>query len=106
MTWLMCTLTMVAAMLGLAALYAIWGGYVLTCLWGWFVVPTFALPPLTLAQAIGVSLIVGYLTNQYTPKQYKQENDIKLDDVGRAAGYAIFPHAFALLAGLLVKQWM
>lgn len=63
MTWLMCTLTMVAAMLGLAALYAIWGGYVLTCLWGWFVVPTFALPPLTLAQAIGVSLIVGYLTN-------------------------------------------
>ncbi len=96
-------LTMIAAMLGLAAIDAIWSGYVLTCLWGWFVVPTFALPPLTLAQAIGVSLIVGYLTNQYDPKQ---ENDIKLDDVGRAVDHVIFPPAFALLAGLLVKQWM
>lgn len=97
-------LTMIAAMLGLAAIDAIWSGYVLTCLWGWFVVPTFALPPLTLAQAIGVSLIVGYLTHQYLPKQDKQENGIKLDDIERAVDHVIFPPAFALLAGLLVKQ--
>ena len=103
------TLTMIAEMLGLAVIDAIWSGYVLTCLWGWFVVPTFALPPLTLAQAIGVSLIVGYLTNKYLPKQDNQENGIKLDDlddIERAVDHVIFPPAFALLAGLLVKQWM
>lgn len=36
-------------------------GYVLSVLWGWFIVPTFGLPLLTIPVAIGVMLVVAYL---------------------------------------------
>lgn len=35
---------------------------VLTYLWGWFVVPTFHLPPLSFPLAIGLRLTLGFLT--------------------------------------------
>lgn len=53
-------------LMGLSALSVIGGGYVLTVLWAWFVVPTFALPQITLAAAIGLAIVVGYMTHQYT----------------------------------------
>jgi len=40
---------------------AIARGFVLTYLWAWFVVP-FGAPAIGVAWAIGISLIVGYLT--------------------------------------------
>ena len=40
-------------------------GLALKMLWGWFMVPTFGLPTLSLAQAIGVGIMVGFLTHQY-----------------------------------------
>lgn len=43
----------------------IWSGYVLMLLWGWFVVPLFALPALGLINAIGIMTIVGLTTKQY-----------------------------------------
>ena len=48
-------------------LSAIWKGYVLSVIWGWFAVPTFGLPPLSLVPAIGISYIIGFLTCQYNP---------------------------------------
>ena len=39
-------------------------GWVLTILWGWFIVPTFRQPQLGIAPALGVALIVRYLTRQ------------------------------------------
>ncbi len=35
-------------------------GWVLSILWGWFVSPIFNLPTLSLIEAIGISLVVGY----------------------------------------------
>ena len=46
----------------------IWHGWVLTILWTWFCVPVFNLPQLSLGPAIGVSLLVGYLTHQQLPR--------------------------------------
>lgn len=43
-------------------------GFTLSVLWGWFAVPILHLPPLTLAQAIGVMLVAGYLTHQMPSK--------------------------------------
>ena len=40
-------------------------GWVLTILWGWFIVPTFGLRPLGFIPALGVALVVGYLTRQF-----------------------------------------
>ena len=38
-------------------------GYVLSILWGWFIVPQFGLPALSLASAVGVSLVTGYMSS-------------------------------------------
>ena len=37
-------------------------GCVLTILWGWFFIPTFGLPPISIAQAMGIGLVINYLT--------------------------------------------
>ena len=39
-------------------------GYVLSTLWAWFIASTFGLPLLTIPVAIGVMLVVSYLTKQ------------------------------------------
>lgn len=42
-----------------------WRGWVLTKLWAWFIVGAFGADPLRLVDAIGISLVVGYLTTDY-----------------------------------------
>lgn len=57
------------------ALYAVLGGLVLSVLWGWFIVPVFSLPALTVCQSIGVSSVAGWLT--YRPRSKEEEEKIK-----------------------------
>ncbi len=38
-------------------------GFVLTVLWGWFAVPVFGLPPLGIAPALGLAVLLNYLLN-------------------------------------------
>ncbi len=47
------------------AIGAIVNGYVFSILWGWFVVPVFHVPELGVATAIGLSMVVTYLTAHY-----------------------------------------
>lgn len=54
-----CLLFLISLPLG-----ALWAGYVLSILWGWFIVPTFEARPLAVLPAIGVAMVVGYLTKQ------------------------------------------
>jgi hypothetical protein len=100
----MIELTILAATLGLIAVGAIWNGYVLTILWGWFIAPTFGLPALSLATAIGLALVVSYLTHQYLPK-CAEEGDT-WDKLGRAFWHMLMRPAFSLLIGWVVKQWV
>lgn len=59
---------MIATLIGLPivlayiAIGAIWEGYALTILWGWFIVPAFGLPQLSIPFAMGVALVVGLMT--------------------------------------------
>lgn len=59
-------------------LSSILNGYVLSVLWGWFMVPIFHLPSLSLAQAIGVSIVVGMLTRKTAANGNKDEDMKKL----------------------------
>lgn len=43
-----------------------WYGYVLHLLWAWFIVPAFGLPAVSIPVAIGLSLVVGFMTKSYT----------------------------------------
>ena len=63
-----------AALIGaVIAVGAILNGFVLTILWGWFIVPTFHLSPLSIPAAIGIAMVTGYLTHQYAPDVEEKE---------------------------------
>ncbi len=36
-------------------------GWVLSILWGWFIVPVFGLPGLSIVQSIGIAMTIGFL---------------------------------------------
>ena len=40
----------------------IFGGYTLATLWSWFITPKFGLPPLSIAEAVGIMLVAGFAT--------------------------------------------
>lgn len=96
----MVELAAVFAIFGLLALGYVLNGYALTVLWTWFVVPTFGAPALGLAQAIGLAVVVSYLTHQYSAKSDKKT------DWSETAAFIIVKPAFALLVGWIVKQRM
>lgn len=59
----------ILSILGIPALMflsALFDGWALSILWKWFVVNTFNIQSITIAQAIGLSLIVGYMTRDYS----------------------------------------
>lgn len=83
----------------LIAASAVWRGYVLSILWGWFMVPAFGLPALTVPLAIGLSLVVGFLTAH----RLKKDKDFEW---GWAIGNMIFAPAMVLLIGWIVTRFM
>jgi hypothetical protein len=85
-------------------LNAVLEGWVLTTLWGWFVVPTFDLPQLTVVPAIGLCLIVNFLV-QIPPKEKKKDEDTATL-VGQLVAKAIFMPLFFLFLGWIVNLFM
>ena len=45
----------------------VWNGFVLATLWGWFIVPYFEAPALTVAMAVGITLAASLFTSGYRP---------------------------------------
>lgn len=74
-------------------------GFVLTKLWGWFIVPFFEVGPLSMPIAIGIGLILGFLTHQ---EQFTNEDDDKTTPL---VGMVISPW-ITLLIGWIVTLFM
>lgn len=93
---------------GLAAiiLLIVWGGFwtglALSVLWGWFIVPVFGLPVLSIAQAYGIALVVACVASKSSPE--KEQGGF-----GAVLGNAFIRPpvvaAFVLLVGYIVKAW-
>ncbi len=81
----------------IAGLYLL-NGVVLKVLWGWFLIPTLNFPPISLAQAIGIGIIAGFLTNQYIPR--------KKDEKIKAMIIEVISPPIALLVGWIVHLFM
>ena len=90
--------------IALAALASIWKGYVLTVLWAWFVVPIFGLPVLSLAPAIGISLMVSFLTHQSDATTAKEGTPT--DRFAKSVSHALIAPAVVLGIGWVVNQFM
>ena len=62
-------------------------GFVFQTLWAWFIVPIFGLAALTVLQAVGVGLVVSFLTHQ-SDVQYK---DLEEDSTKRLVVLVLRP---------------
>ena len=86
--------------IGLVASSAILRGWVLSLLWGWFFVPVLDLPPLSIPQAIGISIVVGVLAHQPDTLKDKYQDSSKV-------WIAAFVYPLTvLLIGWIVKGFM
>lgn len=93
---------MIIGVLALAAISSIINGYALSVLWGWFVAPTFELPTLGIAQAIGIALVVTFLTHQYTDEDDKEFSE----KIGHAISASVLKPLIYLLIGWIAFQFM
>ena len=102
----MAFLAVLGGIFGIALLIAvasIWRGYVFSVLWGWFIVPTFALPALSIPLAIGIAMVVSFLTYQF----HHNKDDRKTGDkVAAAVGTIILYPLLTLGIGWVVLQFI
>lgn len=89
--------------IGIAAFFvlicsAFLNAFALTKLWGWFIVTTFGLPALGMAQAYGVMLVISFLTYQFIETQ----SDDPLKSLCTSMGFAVMKPLTALLFGWIV----
>lgn len=52
----------------IVTLSIIFGGYAFATLWDWFIVTKFGMPSLSIAESIGVGMVVSYATHQVNLK--------------------------------------
>lgn len=84
-------------------LCTIYSGYTLSILWAWFLVPTFNLPFIDLPSAIGISLIVNYMTQSVSTKK---DNRTFAEILIANTIAAILKPSFALFFGWIIKGWI
>lgn len=103
----MVLLTILGGFVGVVALLvvsALLRGYVLSILWGWFMVPTLGLPQLSVVQAIGIAIVVSFLTHQVN--DYEEKERTGGEKITRAVAMAVLIPFFALLFGYIAHQFM
>lgn len=81
----------------------VWWAHVLTILWAWFIVPQFEAPPLTLASAIGISLVAGMFKATLQSHTYDAD-DPENDTYTRAVAAFVTP-LMMLVVGAIVRSF-
>ncbi len=79
-------------------------GWVLSILWGWFAVPVFHAPILSVVPAMGISTTVGFLTYHKPAEDSKSKSSTYRLIEGTM--YAAFVPLFALLTGYVIHLFM
>jgi hypothetical protein len=74
-------------------------GFALMLLWNWFMTTTFSgLPALSLVQAIGIGIVIGFLTHQHIPRDKEQQNEMMV--------YAIIVPVLSIIIGWVVHLFL
>ena len=81
-------------------------GYVVSQLWGWFVIPL-GLPPITMWHAYGVSLLFNFMCPYLDTADLAKKDGITSGElVGKALMLLVFRPALVLLFGYLVHTYL
>ena len=84
----------------------IWSGWVLTKLWHWFVVPFFEAHELRIPVAIGLAIIVGYLTKEVSPSSKPKVEKSTSEHLIEFATIAILKPLVAFVVGWIVHLFV
>ena len=84
---------------------AILNGYALSITWGWFMVPTFGLPELGIAQAIGIALVVGFLT-KHVPFSDMEKAKEPIQRLTNSVVHTLLRPLLVLGMGWVILQFM
>lgn len=105
-------LTYLFSLIGLTAIFVpieiLLGGWVLSVLWGWFIVPTFGAPALNIVPAIGLSVMIRVCLTQRVSGGESDAGMVKDGKMVRVAR-AIVPPAvllYCLFIGWIVHLFM
>jgi hypothetical protein len=82
---------------------ALIGGFVFQTLWGWFIVPTFTMQPMTLIQAIGTSFFINYLKMNLGKKS---DDEFSMKFVLKALVMSVVMALFVLGLGWVITLFM
>jgi hypothetical protein len=74
----MAALALVLGFLTYMVLVTLLNGVVLVDLWQWFIVPIFHIAPLNIPQALGISLMVGFMAHQISRQKDTEDNRVVL----------------------------
>jgi hypothetical protein len=98
-TWFLTGILFIAAMVGILAGRIIARGYVLSVLWGWFVVPIFHLSPLSMSQAVAVCFLANF---------FKEYNPATEQDKAKSQWLAqvVYLPLLTLIIGYIIKAFM
>lgn len=98
--------------IGLLALFiislvvaAVMNGWALSLLWSWFFVPIFEVPQLRVIDAIGVSMVVTFLTQRVSQSD-SNKNSGWLERLSVGLFVAIFYPVMAVFFGWIVLQFI
>lgn len=100
------TLFAVIGFLVAIVLSPVWYGYVLSITWGWYFVPTFHVPPLSIPAGIGIAAIVRFIANPNPESKDSDRDESAEKRVCKAVVKATMGPAVVLLFCWIVKFWM
>jgi putative Mn2+ efflux pump MntP len=81
----------------------IFNGFALAQLWEWFITTTFAIKAITIPQAIGLSMVIGFITGNYNTESNDKDDTEKWI---KAIVLAILKPTFALVFGWIIYQFI
>ena len=82
-----------------------YNGYALTILWGWFIMPIFNVPSLNIPVAIGIAMVVSFLTYDPDLDGVKKEQEWSEKFLVNIV-YAFLKPTFALFFGWIITLFL
>lgn len=76
-------------------------GYTLSIMWGWFVVTTFAIAPISVPAAIGINILAALFTKTHVRASTEREDAVMYSLV-----YSMLWSMTALAVGYVVTKFM
>lgn len=99
------TLLQIALLLVITLLSAAYFGYAIAVLWGWFVVPTFGLTPLSIPVAYGISILARMCIFDATITRVGQDDKIP-EVIIKSITFGIMIPSFALGFGYVATLFI